>query len=325
MAPFFSVLVTAYNRERELARCLESCRSQAFDDFEIVVVDDASTDRTVAMLERLSEPRLRVVRHQHNQGISAARATAVDAALGDWLVMLDSDWALAPGALGRLRELVGSLRDGVRVIRSRIEWNDGRIEPVVLPAGVTDYQGRLRWLEQIAQAGGGSDAGHCMHRAVLAEANYYRDRRGAMEALWELDLAQRGERSMWVADVLTLQYDDAANSHTREVRAGRLVSRLRVEAVDQAWMAETMLARHGSELALHAPHYRRWLLQSASLECFLAGRRGAGLRHAREAASAGASLPWLAATVAPGLLGPGALARAKVAGRRLRAWRGGSE
>jgi glycosyltransferase involved in cell wall biosynthesis len=321
MAPFFSVLVTAYNRERELGRCLASVIGQAFEDFEIIVVDDASTDGTVAFLERLRDPRLRVVRHQHNQGISAARASGVEAAAGEWLVMLDSDWALAPGALARLCELTGTLAPGVRIIRSRIEWGDGRLEPAILPDGVTGYEERLRWLEQTVCAGGGTDAGHCMHREVFEAGNYFRDRRGAVESLWELDLAARGERSLWVADVLTLQYDDAANSHTRELSAARLVPRLRREAVDQAWMAETMLARHGAALARYAPHYRRWLLESAALESLLIGNRRAGLGHARASVRAGASPAKVAATVALGLLGPLPLAEAKVAGRRFRALR----
>lgn len=313
------MLVTAYNRERELSRCLASVTAQAFVDFEIVVVDDASTDGTPAFLAGYDDSRLRVVRHPTNAGISAARATAVDAATGDWLVVLDSDWALPPGALGRLAELIPALPDGVRIIRSRMQWNDGRVEPAVIPAGVAGYEERLCWLEQVATAGGGSDAGHCMHHSVLVGANYFRDRRGAVEALWELDLAARGERSLWVPDVLTLQYDDAANSHTRDLSAARLAPRLRLEAADQAWMAEAMLARHGAALARAAPHYRRWLLESATLEAFLAGRRWAGLRHAASAVRAGVAPAKVGATVALGLLGPGALAQAKVAGRRLRA------
>ena len=98
---------------------------------------------------------------------------------------------------------------------------------------------------------------------------------------------------------------------------------MRREAVDQAWMAETMLERHGPGLARYAPHYRTWLLESATLEVFLAGRRRAGVRHARAAFRAGASPAKLAATVALGLLGPEPLARAKLAGRRFRALRGG--
>ena len=230
--------------------------------------------------------------------------------------MLDSDWELYPQSLERLAALIGGLPAGVRIIRSRLEMDGGAISPGVMPDGVTDYHGRLRWLEQIAVTGATSDAGHCMHRDVLAAGNYYTDRRGAIETLWELDLAQR-EPSLWVDDVLGRQHLDAVNSHTREASAARLVGRLVAEAPDQRWMAETMLHRHGGELERYAPRYRSWLLEMAAREALLAGDRRAGIRHTRAAAQAGSAGAQVWATLALGVIGPRTLARAKLAGRTL--------
>ena len=317
--PFFSVLITAFNRQNQIERCVRSCIHQTFDDFEIVVVDDASTDATAAMLAAIEEPRLRVVTHERNRGISPARATTVANARGEWLVMVDSDWELFPQCLARLRALIDGLPPGVRIIRSRLRWDDGSISPAVMPAEpVTDYRGRLRWLETVAAQKGSSDAGQCMRRSVFESTSYFSDRRGAVEPLWELDLARR-EPSLWVADVLGAQHVDAVNSHTRDASA-RLIPRLLEEAPDVRWMAATMLHEHGADLARYAPHYRGWVLNSAALESFLAGDRRGGVRYARSAARAGAGDPKLLATVALGLLGPRALARSKVAGRR---WRSG--
>jgi glycosyltransferase involved in cell wall biosynthesis len=317
--PFFSVLVTAYNRASEVERCVRSCIEQTFGDFEIVVVDDASTDATAAVLAAVPDPRLRVVSHDRNRGISPARATAVDHARGEWLVMVDSDWELFPHTLARLRMLIDTLPPGVRIIRSRLESEDGTAMPGVMPARITDYRGRLEWLEALAVAGASSDAGHCIQRGVFEHTNYF-DRRGALETLWETDLARR-EPSLWVPDILGRQYVDAANSHTRDASAARLIPRLLSEAPDALWMAETMLAEHGPELARHAPRYRRWLLESAALQAFLAGKRRAGLRHARAALRTGPADPQLWATIALGALGPRALAEAKLAGRRWRSLR----
>jgi glycosyltransferase involved in cell wall biosynthesis len=318
--PYFSVLVTAYNRSQEVQRCVRSCLAQTDQDFEIVVADDASTDGTAEVLAALREPRLRVIRHERNRGISTARATAVDHAAGQWFVMVDSDWELLPHALARLRVLIDTLPPEVRIIRSRIEWESGNVDPGVMPERITDYHGRMRWLEAVALAKSGSDAGHCIHRSVFERANYFTDRRGAVETLWELDLA-RHEQSLWVTDVLTRQYD-APNSYTRDASPRRLIPRLMREAPDQLWMAETVLAEHGAELARHAPHYRDWIVESASVEAFLAGQRVKGIRYATAAARASAARPKLGATVLLGLLGPRALAQVKASGRQLRAWRG---
>jgi glycosyltransferase involved in cell wall biosynthesis len=316
-SPFFSVLVTAYNRAEQAERCVRSCMQQNFQDFEVVVVDDASTDDTVAVLNALDEPRLRIVRHERNRGISPARATAVEHARGDWVVVVDSDWDLFPYSLERLSTLIAALPPGVRIIRSRLQSENGRVDQTIMPTGVMDYHDRLRWLETLAVEGAGSDAGHCIHRSVFEAANYFADRRGAMEALWELDLARR-EPSLWVPDILGRQYLDAPNSHTRDASAERLIARLREEAPDALWMSETMLAEHGAELARYAPHYRQWLVEGAALQAFLAGDRRAGIRHTRTALRGGAVRPKVWATLALGLMGPRALAYAKLGGRRSR-------
>jgi hypothetical protein len=319
--PFFSVLITAFNRENEIERCVRSCTDQTFQNFEIVVVNDASTDATATVLAAIDEPRLRIVTHSSNRGISPARATTIEHARGEWLVQLDSDWELLPHSLSRLKELIEQRPPDVRIIRSLLRWDDGTVSPSVLPAErVTDYGGRLRWLEAVALQGGGSDAGHCIHRAVFEAGNYPSDRRGVIEVLWETNVA-RHERSLWVDEVLGLQHVGAANSATRDVSIARMVPRLLREAPDLRWMAETMLADHGSELAREAPHYRAWLLKSAALESFLAGDRRAGVRHTLEARRSVAIGKQEWATLMLGLLHRRALAYVKLAGRRWRAWR----
>jgi glycosyltransferase involved in cell wall biosynthesis len=319
-APFFSVLISAYNRAGELPRCVGSCSAQTFADFEIVVVDDGSTDDTGSVLARLGESRLRVVRHERNRGISAARETGVEHGLGSWYVILDSDWELMPEALARLHELIAELPEDVHIIRSRLRSDDGTLEPGVMPAGVTGYQGRLEWCEAVAAARVASDAGHCIHRSVFERAPYFSERSGAVETLWELNVA-RTEKTLWVDDVLGLQHTDAANSHIRDLSARRLIPRLLGEAPDTLWMVETLLAEHDAALVRFAPHYRRDLVESAALQAFLAGRRGSGLRHTADAIRSGASARKALMTAAAGVLGPRALAYAKVAGRVARARR----
>jgi hypothetical protein len=318
--PFFSVLITAYNRAAEMKRCIASCQAQTFPDFEIVVADDASTDATPAVLAAIAEPRLRVVRHDRNRGISSARATTVAHAVGQWLVIVDSDWELVPNTLARLREIIATLPDGVRIIRSRLRMDDGTITPSVLPDGVTDYRGRLEWLESLAIHGGGSDAGHCVRREAFTTGEYFHGRRGLFESLWETNLA-RHESSLWVPDVLGIEHLDSANSSTREWNPRRAIPRMREEGGDFRWQVETMLAEHGDELLRYAPHYRRQLLERAALETLLAGDRIGGVRHTVNARRAGARGGQLWATLGLGVLGPRPLAYAKLAGRRWRSTR----
>jgi hypothetical protein len=315
--PFFSVLVSTYNRAPEVERCVRSAMGQTFEDLEIVVVDDASTDGTAQSLAALGEPRLRVVRHERNRGISSSRATAVKHALGEWFVVLDSDWELFPDSLARLRAVIDELPDGVRIVRSRLQADDGSVQPGIMPTGITGYHERLRWLEELSVHRVSSDAGHCIHRSVFETTNYFEDRRGAMEGLWETNLARR-ERSLWLADILGKQHADGANSHSRDADPSRLIPRLLLEAPDDLWMAETMLAEHGAELARYAPHARRSLIQRAAMQAFLAGDRRRGLRHTWTAVRSGSGGAKVWVTAGMGVLGPRALAYGKLARRRRR-------
>lgn len=315
--PFFSVLVSAYNRAQPLDRCLRSVLYQTFRDFEVVVVDDASTDATQALPAGVVDPRLRVIRHERNRGISPSRATAVNHARGEWFVIMDSDWELFPHTLARLHAIIDTRPANVRIIRSRLQDDDGNLQPGVMPSGVTGYHERLQWMEKLAAAQTSADAGHCIHRSVFQTVNYFEDRRGAMELLWETDLA-RNELSLWVSDVLGLQHADAANSHSRDVDASRLVPRLLADAPDALWMAETMLREHGEELARYAPRVRRSLIERAATQAFFNGKRLAGARYGRCALSSGPGRAKMLGTVALGLLGPRALARAYVLARRRR-------
>jgi hypothetical protein len=309
--PFFSVLVTAYNRPGEIDRCIRSCLAGTDSDFEVVVVDDASTDGTAQAVERFSDSRVRLIRRERNGGISAARATATQAARGEWFVMLDSDWELLPTTLPA----------GVRIIRSRLEWDDSHISPDVMPSvPVTGYRERMEWIERARLAGAGSDAGHCIHSAVFERRNYFTDRRGAMEGLWELDLA-RHESSLWVSEVLGIQHADAENSYSRNASPRTLIPGLIREAPDMQWMYETMLARHGAEIAIVAPSWWRSLCESAAGQAFLAGSRSAGVRHSWTALRGDWWDRHVWATLVLGLAGPRVLAYAKTARRGAQAQR----
>jgi glycosyltransferase involved in cell wall biosynthesis len=102
--PVLSIVIPAYNNTRYLPECIRSITAQEVADIEIIVVDDASTDDTYAAVEGLAreDPRIVALRHAVNQGTLAARTTGVAASTGDYVMLIDQDDALAPGALRQL-------------------------------------------------------------------------------------------------------------------------------------------------------------------------------------------------------------------------------
>ncbi len=94
---FFSIVIPAYNRCALLAKALDSVWAQRFTDYEVIVVDDGSTDGSVEYLESLGS-RIRLVR-QANQGAGVARNAATRIASGDYLAFLDCDDLWLPWTL----------------------------------------------------------------------------------------------------------------------------------------------------------------------------------------------------------------------------------
>lgn len=96
--PRISIIVAAYNVGQYIERCLSSIMAQTYDDFEAVVVDDASTDGTSEIISRFCacDSRFHVVTHAKNEGLHLARCSGVDAASGEYAFFLDGDDEIAP-------------------------------------------------------------------------------------------------------------------------------------------------------------------------------------------------------------------------------------
>ena len=92
-SPTVSVIIPTYNRAHLLGRAVQSVLNQSYQDFEIIVVDDGSTDDTEEVIKEFQEQdkRIRYIRHEKNKGGSAARDTGIKAARGEYIAFQDSD------------------------------------------------------------------------------------------------------------------------------------------------------------------------------------------------------------------------------------------
>ena len=96
-----SVVIPLYNKETSIRQSLMSVLSQSYQDFEVVIVDDGSTDNSVANVEEFQDSRIRLIR-QENGGPSKARNTGVKNSKGEWIFFLDADDELLPDAISNL-------------------------------------------------------------------------------------------------------------------------------------------------------------------------------------------------------------------------------
>lgn len=89
--PRVTVVIPTYNRARMVCEAVDSVLAQTYEDFEVIVVDDGSTDNTPLRLSEYEDPRVYIIRHQTNQGQGPARNTGILASKGEYIAFLDSD------------------------------------------------------------------------------------------------------------------------------------------------------------------------------------------------------------------------------------------
>ena len=125
MKPFFSVVIPVYNRAAVLGRTLESVVSQTCQDFEVIVVDDGSSDDPAAVVAQFADSRIHLLR-QENKGGGAARNAGIDTAIGRFIAPLDSDDEFLPGHLERMKQLLESSSNIVGYARVVVNRGNGR-------------------------------------------------------------------------------------------------------------------------------------------------------------------------------------------------------
>ncbi|MEG1622670.1 MAG: glycosyltransferase [Alistipes sp.] len=105
MKTAISVLIPLYNKAAEISATLHSVLAQTMQPIEIIVVDDGSTDDSVAVVEKIGSPLIRLIR-QENQGVSSARNHAMAEAKGEWVALLDGDDQWTPNYLEEIHRLI---------------------------------------------------------------------------------------------------------------------------------------------------------------------------------------------------------------------------
>ena len=136
-----SIGITCFNAAQTIERAVRSAQQQTWPRFEIVVVDDCSTDASWDALERLAsaEARMRIVRHPHNRGVGAARNTVLEHATGAFVAFFDDDDVSRPERLAEQHRRI-------------VEYERSTGSPIVLcytasldeyPGGATDYSAPL--------------------------------------------------------------------------------------------------------------------------------------------------------------------------------------
>jgi len=126
--PFFSIIIPTYNRAGFLKPCLESVLSQDDPDFELVIIDDGSTDQTAAIIAGLGDQRVKYLR-QENKGPASARNLGLTQARSKFICFLDSDDRFRQNKLAVTRQFIQKHPEYKIFHTEEIWYRDGRLLP----------------------------------------------------------------------------------------------------------------------------------------------------------------------------------------------------
>jgi glycosyltransferase involved in cell wall biosynthesis len=310
--PYFSVITPLYNRASTIARAIDSCLAQTDGDFELLVVDDGSTDNSASIVGSYGDSRVCLFRHALNRGQGPARNTAIEQAQGRWCVMLDSDDELETHALQNLRSRTLAAPSDVGNVASSCRCDDGSVTPTPpVPDEPLDYEGYVRWTALIERP----DKLECIRREVFTDVRYPNSR--AWELEFHLDVALRWRVSI-SKDILLRIHSDASNRLSASNDAAA-VARVIQDAPDKLESFERVLGRHGPQIRATAPVLYDYLTVLTATQAICAGESRRALGHLRTALRRKPIAPAVWAVGALALLGQRAAAWATVQRRRWRA------
>lgn len=132
--PKLSIIIPIYNAEQFIRRCIDSILEQTYTDFELLLIDDGSTDDSSRICDVYSENDSRIkVFHKKNGGVSSARNVGLDNANGEWIVFIDSDDAINNQYLSVTKKatvdliLTGCDYSGATYIKDKIKITDSTL------------------------------------------------------------------------------------------------------------------------------------------------------------------------------------------------------
>ena len=137
MIPSISVISPIYNMERLLSKCIDSILAQTFNDFELILIDDGSTDRSGVICDKYAtrDSRIKVI-HKKNEGVSIARQLGIDFAQGEYTIHIDPDDWVEPKMLEELYKKAKSEHADMVICDYYVNRHDNQYHEVQKPTAL---------------------------------------------------------------------------------------------------------------------------------------------------------------------------------------------
>lgn len=194
-----SLIVPVYNAQSFIVQTVRSVLAQTYQNFELILVDDGSPDRSVELCQQFTDPRIQIIR-QENRGLAGARNTGIRHATGNYLAFLDADDLWLPEKLEKhVRHLASSPEVGVSFSRSAFIDDRGESLGNYQMAKLKDITAEYLLCRNPI----GNGSAPVIRREVFDEIRFFQNRRGRMEdCYFDEDFRRSEDIECWIRIVL---------------------------------------------------------------------------------------------------------------------------
>lgn len=173
--PFFSVIIPLYNKENYIENTLESVLNQTFTDYEVLIINDCSTDTSVAKVTPFLSEKITLIHHIKNKGLSDSRNTGIINSKSDYIVFLDADDLWKPSFLETIKSLINNFEDA-RIYATNYEelYKDKTIKPLNGSENLLEnFSGYIDFFKTNLKQGIYNHGSVCFHKSVFEKTGLY--------------------------------------------------------------------------------------------------------------------------------------------------------
>lgn len=172
---FFSVIIPLYNKENYIEKALNSILNQTFTDYEVWIIDDGSTDKSVEKVVPFLSEKIKLIQHQKNSGLSASRNSGIQHSNCNYITFLDADDVWKPHFLSTIHSLINQFAEA-RIYATNYE--ELYAHKVVRPINGSeilkdDFKGLVDFFRINVKQGFYNHGSVCFHKSVFEKAGLY--------------------------------------------------------------------------------------------------------------------------------------------------------
>lgn len=205
--PFFTVIIPLYNKENYVESALKSILNQTFTDYEIIIVNDCSTDKSVSKIEPYLSEKVTLIHHEKNKGLSASRNTGIKNAKANYVTYLDADDLWKPTFLETINRLISNFPEA-KIFATNYEEIYG--SKILKPHNnsdslANDFEGIIDFFKLNLKQGIYNHGSVCFESSVFEKVGYYDEKLTFSEDI-DFNIRANSQFKLAYSTVVGMQY-----------------------------------------------------------------------------------------------------------------------